>query len=156
MFRLILLVTICFAGAATAQITPMCQANEPGQDCDQILACIGSKGQWFNGTTLGRGPVNDIEGQMNNGTICTGQRTQFNKAFSGSITLTCSDGTQTTVKYDPPLLGEHRDFGRGHDVTPDGRDINIWVSQDLISTLRRESGGIVSLLPCPGGAIRLD
>lgn len=156
MFRLILLVTICFAGSVTAQITPMCVANEPNQDCDQILACVGSKGQWFNGTTLGRGPINDIEGQMDNGTICTGQRVQHNKVLSGSIALICGDGTQATVEYGLSVLDSNRDFGTGLAVTQDGRDIRVWVGQDLISTLRRESGGTVSLLPCPGGAVRLD
>ncbi len=148
-------VIICLAGQTQADDKTDCLAGQ-GEACEQILACIGDDGRWFRGEAIGRGPVNDVLGTLDNGIICSGQRMRFNKILSGSVKLTCEDGTQTTVEYEIPFLETDFDYGTGRAQTKNGRAVQLWVGQDLVTSLRRESGGIVSLLPCPGGAIALD
>lgn len=156
MFRPILPVIICLSGPLNAQDDKGCPSGDPEHTCDHIVACIGTSGLWFNGRARGNGPIDQIHGALNTGATCTGTRMNYNKMFAGEITLQCTDGTRTTVDYDQPRLGNDFDYGYGQSVTQDGREVQVWLANDIVTILRRESGGIASLLPCVGGAVRLD
>ena len=153
MFRLILPVIIFAGSPLGAQYLETCPTNSE-QPCDQILACIGTDGQWFSGIALGFGPLNSVVGTLDNGIVCTGQRMHYNKTLTGQITLECTDGTQGTVVYENHAL--HQTYGTGHAQLDDGRAIEVWVAQDIKSALRVVSGDDEDRLLCPDGAFRLD
>ena len=153
MFRLILPVIIFAGGPLSAQSLKTCPTSIE-RPCDQILACIGTDGQWFSGIALGFGPLNSVVGTLDNGIVCTGQRMHYSKALTGQITLECADGSQGTVVYENHA--PHQTYGTGHAQLDDGRAIEVWVAQDIKSALRVVSGDDEDRLLCPDGAMRLD
>ncbi|KJZ19559.1 hypothetical protein [Loktanella sp. S4079] len=153
MFRLILPVAICIAQSANAQSGTQCALTEDNENCNRVVACVGTDGLWFNGRAFGRG-TGTFAGSMSNGVSCDGTWVSRNAFGLGEADVSCDDGMTGKVlyTYQDPYTGTA--VGRG--LTSDGRPIQIWSGNNVLRYLREDTGKPVAMLPCAAGAIPMS
>lgn len=153
MFRLVLPAAICLASPIYAQSNTACAMTTDDDNCNRVVACIGTQGRWFNGRAFGRGD-GTFSGTISDGTTCTGTWMSRNSFGLGQAQVTCDDGMTGTVLYTYQDSFTGTAIGQG--LTSDGQSIRIWSGNNVLAYLRGDTGNRVAMLPCDAGAIPIS
>lgn len=144
-----ILPVLLIAGGASAQD---CQNIPYSQrNCVRALACIGDQGLWFDGEARGW-DQGRIDGEMNDGTACSGEWTSGGFMGTGNARLTCEDGTEIGIVYYTQDSVTGTVSGRGVDNR--GRGIRGWSGLNVLEFLRDGPDSTPSL-PCSDAPIPL-
>jgi hypothetical protein len=148
--RLLPPLLMVFALPAVAQDVP-CDLYNGDEVCVPVLACVEEKGLWFDGRAYGS-REGRIEGEMSDGTICTGNWEVRGVLGIGRSDIVCDDGRRARIWY------TYRD-GRTGTAVGTGRSnlgerINAWSGTNVADYLA--PNGAAQPLSCDTGPTLSD
>ena len=107
------------------------------QNCVRALACVGTKGVWFDGAARGW-DQGTVTGRLSTGETCSGTWTSEGPFGTGLADLTCDDGTTIGVVYYTQDNITGTVTGRG--MTSDGRPVEVWTGERVLEFLSDATG----------------
>ncbi len=154
MFRAVLPVALCLSLPAAAQelsvpgltpeSAPSCSLIEGSKDsCSRSLACVGTKGLYFDGFARGWGH-GAVDGKLSDGSDCLGEW-RYTRIGFARARIACTSGVTAEVIYYAQDSLTGTGIGRGADST--GRAIRIWTGENVLEFLTPK-GKPGAELPC--------
>ncbi len=153
MFRVLLPVAILCASTVNAQSNTSCSMTDDAENCNRVVACVGSDGLWFNGRAFGRGE-GTFAGKLSDGTLCDGTWMSRNLLGLGQADVTCEDGRSGRVFY--TYQDSYTGTAIGNGLMNTGESIKIWSGNNVLAYLRGDTGERIAMLPCNGAAIPIS
>lgn len=153
MFRALLPVAILFATEVSAQSRTSCNMTSDDTNCNRIVACIGSEGEWFNGRAFGRGE-GTFSGATSGGVPCAGNWMSRNAIGVGQADVFCDDGRTGRVYF--TYQDSYTGTALGQGAMTSGQGVRMWSGNNVLAYLRGDTGERIAMLPCDGGDIPIS
>ncbi|CUH79971.1 hypothetical protein TRM7557_02672 [Tritonibacter multivorans] len=129
------------AESTAVSTTAMHCATQPGRphSCTPIFACIGEKGEFFQGQARGWGELGLLRGRTGSGAHCSGFWQRDGEVGVGKAKINCSNGTRAEVNWN----ARHREAGYfvGSGSDSENRKVLAWTGRDIIARISAEGLG---------------
>lgn len=121
--------------------TAMHCATQPGRphSCTPVFACIGEKGEYFQGQARGWGELGLLRGRTASGAHCSGFWKRDGEVGFGTAKINCSNGTRAEVMWN----ARHREAGYFVGSGSDSKDRKVlaWTGRDILARISAEGVG---------------
>ena len=144
---------LIWGASAHAQSQTSCSMTNDQENCNRVVACVGSEGLWFNGRAFGRGE-GTFAGTLSDGTLCSGTWMSRNLLGLGQADVSCEGGREGRLFY--TYQDSYTGPAIGQGLMNTGEAVKIWSGNNVLAYLRGDTGERIAILPCGDGVLLIS